>query len=147
MSSISGSFNMSLDDKWRTRVPAKCKAVFDKEHLVITRGQNNCLSIMTESAKDELWKKVSQRGELSLVEKKALRVMSSYTFNLEEDGQGRFVVPPKLREYACITKDIVFVGFNDRVELWDATTWNSYSSVDDENEEEAINSCLATFGF
>jgi len=42
------------------------------------------------------------------------------------DKQGRITLPPQLREYAALTKELVVIGNNTRVEIWDAQTWADY---------------------
>ena len=36
------------------------------------------------------------------------------------DSQGRILIPPHLREYAHISKDLVTMGAMDKVEIWSA---------------------------
>ena len=36
------------------------------------------------------------------------------------DGQGRVLLPPPLRQLGHLTRDIVFVGMDKYVEIWDA---------------------------
>ena len=41
------------------------------------------------------------------------------------DKQGRVLIPPTLRAYAALDKDVVFVGGqNNKVELWTSATWD-----------------------
>ena len=44
------------------------------------------------------------------------------------DKQGRITIPPHLRAYAGLDKECVVVGAMNRVEVWDATSWNAYST-------------------
>jgi MraZ protein len=37
------------------------------------------------------------------------------------DKQGRFLVPPKLREFAHLQREIVLCGVGERIEIWDRT--------------------------
>ena len=37
------------------------------------------------------------------------------------------MVPPMLRRYAGLGKEIVIVGAITRIEIWDAASWQSYS--------------------
>jgi MraZ protein len=45
------------------------------------------------------------------------------------DKQGRITIPPHLRSYAALDKECVVVGAMNRVEVWDATSWNAYSTA------------------
>ena len=42
----------------------------------------------------------------------------------EVDGQGRIRLPPHLREYAGISKDVVVHSIVDHVEIWDREAWD-----------------------
>jgi MraZ protein len=42
------------------------------------------------------------------------------------DKQGRISIPPELREYAGLTKDLVFNVLAKRMEIWDAERWRAY---------------------
>jgi MraZ protein len=50
------------------------------------------------------------------------------------DKQGRITIPPMLRDYASLTRDCVVIGAMNRVEIWDAAAWASYS----EQQEQAF---------
>ena len=43
------------------------------------------------------------------------------------DKQGRITVPPLLRDYASLTKDCMVIGAMNRIEIWDAGSWQTYS--------------------
>ena len=58
-------------------------------------------------------------------------MLFSSGFEVEEDSQGRFVLPQNLREFANITKDVVSIGVGNRVELWDESSWRNYNSESD----------------
>ena len=42
----------------------------------------------------------------------------------EIDKQGRFLISSNLREFAGLTKDVVIIGMNSRVEIWSKEKWN-----------------------
>jgi MraZ protein len=35
------------------------------------------------------------------------------------DGQGRILLPPLLREYAQLERDVIITGVGERIEIWD----------------------------
>jgi MraZ protein len=49
------------------------------------------------------------------------------------DKQGRITIPPTLRDYAGLSRDCIVIGAMNRVEIWDAASWQSYS---DQQEQE-----------
>ena len=59
----------------------------------------------------------------------------SSIFSAEEDGQGRVVLPSKLRQMAGIQKDVVTIGRGKRLEIWAAEKYNAYIEGVDYAEE------------
>ena len=53
---------------------------------------------------------------------------------MEPDEQGRMLVPPTLREYAGLEKEVVFAGVGGHIEIWDKSKWDDVTSFDDIND-------------
>ena len=70
------------------------------------------------------------------------RMLASGASDEVPDKQGRITIPPHLRAYAGLDKECVVVGAMNRVEVWDAASWNSYST-----EQEAEFADLNNEGF
>ena len=86
----------------------------------ITVGQDHCLSVYS----DESWAVFMDKLKaLSYNEVKKLRALFAYAADCEPDGQGRILIPAKLREYAGLTREVVVIGSFDRAEIWDAERW------------------------
>ena len=47
------------------------------------------------------------------------------------DKQGRVTIPPVLRNYAGLDKEIAVIGAFNRVEVWDLAAWEAYSAEQD----------------
>ena len=45
----------------------------------------------------------------------------------QPDKQGRLTIPPMLREYASLSKDVIVIGVGNRLEIWDSARWQDYS--------------------
>jgi MraZ protein len=43
---------------------------------------------------------------------------------VEIDGAGRLLIPPELRDFAHITRQVMFVGQGSHYEIWDLEMWN-----------------------
>lgn len=54
------------------------------------------------------------------------RVFLSGASSEVPDKQGRVTVPPLLRQYAGLDRDVAVIGAGSRVELWDLPTWETY---------------------
>jgi MraZ protein len=52
------------------------------------------------------------------------RLMVGHATDLELDSHGRVLIPPKLREYAGLTRQAMLIGQGSRFELWDEQHWN-----------------------
>ena len=52
------------------------------------------------------------------------RLMQGHATDVVMDGQGRIMLPPKLRQYAVMDKKLVLIGQGDKFEIWDEDAWN-----------------------
>ena len=114
-----GKYKHSVDEKGRLFVPSKLRDELGSTFYV-TLGLDHCLSVYS----DESWAAFMARlKELSYNEVKKLRALFAYAADCEPDGQGRILIPAKLREYAGLTREVVVIGSFDRAEIWDAERW------------------------
>ena len=42
------------------------------------------------------------------------------------DKQHRVTIPPMLREYAGLDRELTVIGAGNRAEIWDTASWNAY---------------------
>jgi MraZ protein len=63
----------------------------------------------------------------------------------EIDDSGRILVPPSLRDYAQLKKDVVWAGSGKYAELWDKDAWRQHFETSDDERRE-IGSRLAELG-
>ena len=60
------------------------------------------------------------------------------------DRQGRVTIPSNLREYAGLTRDVVVVGADTRIEIWDAAAWETYLSSTEQSFAELDSEVVPT---
>ena len=61
-----------------------------------------------------------------------VRVMLSGASDEIPDKQGRIVIPPQLRTYADLGKQLAVIGAGSRVEIWNGQAWNQYLAEQEE---------------
>ena len=123
-----GTHAPHLDDKGRIFLPARFREQMG-EGLVITRGQDRCLYVWPM---DEFVALTEQMRTAPVTNKRArdfMRMLFAGASNESADKQGRIRIPPLLREYAGLRRDCVVIGAMNRVEIWDAATWDGYSQA------------------
>jgi len=122
-----GSYEHTVDSKNRLRLPKKFKRDFLGE-VVLTKGNDACLFVLPKENFDDVFKKAENMPLFDSKAQKPLRLLFSSASVLEEDNQGRFLLPQSLKVYAGIEKEVVFVGVGSRIELWSKESWEKYSN-------------------
>ncbi|MDX9788401.1 MAG: division/cell wall cluster transcriptional repressor MraZ [Desulfobacterales bacterium] len=115
-----GSSNHTIDEKGRFIIPTRFRDVIrakGEETLMISK-MDGCL---VAYPMDE-WSKIEERL-LATVDKSAKmrrfrRIFIGAAFKCQVDRQGRVLIPPVLREYGALDKEISLVGVLDHFEIW-----------------------------
>jgi MraZ protein len=127
-----GTHTPRLDDKGRLFLPAKFRDDL-QGGLVITKGQDRCLYVWSRADFEALTERVRQAPFTNKASRDFLRVLFSGASDELPDKQGRITIPPVLRQYARLQRDCVVIGAMDRVEVWDAEAWATYSAEHEES--------------
>ena len=121
---LMGEYQNSIDAKGRIIVPSKFREELGYK-CVLTKGLDQCLYIYPMEQWCKLQDKLSQ---LPLSDPKArsfVRYFYASAVECEVDKQGRMTIPPGLRSYAKIEKELVTIGLLERVEIWSKQTYES----------------------
>lgn len=129
-----GEFTHTIDDKGRVTIPAKFRGEL-AAGLVVTRGFDRNLMVLTLSEWEELARKISERPLSDESVRAFRRRVFSGAVDLTPDRQGRIVLPPYLRDFAGIEDEVVIAGMFNYVELWSVDGWQSVrESIEDNND-------------
>ena len=116
-------YHQNIDAKGRINIPAKFRLDLG-ESFVVAKGLDNCVYLYPKAA----WERFED--ELCSVQPTQRRRLHRFFFSGAEecsaDTQGRVVIPPKIREYAGLQKEIVVIGVSDKIEVWGLEQWNRY---------------------
>ena len=129
-----GSHEHTLDPKGRVILPSRFRAAFH-DGAFITKQAEGCLGVWTFPEFERRTAAMLENGRLGQAERNVARVWAAGAFDTNPDGQGRIVIPPKLREYARLDGDIVVNGAINHLEIWSADKWRE---IDNEGSQFLI---------
>ena len=127
-----GTFQHAIDAKGRTSLPARFREALTRASeakLVLTQYPHwRSVQALPMSVWKELERKVLETSPLdSRAQRNVLRFYSTAQ-EVDLDVHGRVLVPPALREYAGLTKDVVWVGMGRTIHLFDKATYGEQMS-------------------
>jgi len=130
-----GTYTPKLDDKGRLILPAKFRDAL-AEGVVVTAGQEKCLNVFPAEVFARVAEQAQARGMTSRSGREQARMLFSNAEEATPDKQGRIAIPPHLRGYAAISRDVVVTGVMDRVEIWEPARWRDYQAGAQESFSE-----------
>ncbi len=124
---ITGEYCNSLDDKGRISIPSRMRSEIEGSVLILTRGIDKCLWLFSP----EEWKKIAENLMASTsVFKSKTRLLQrriiAPAVECEIDKAGRINIPQSLRDSAGLKKDVIILGIERYMEIWDADEYNQY---------------------
>ena len=125
-----GQFDHSLDDKGRVILPAKFRPLLESG-AYMSKGRERCLAVYTTERWNEVAQQVQELAKRGQQERLAMAAFFAGATDAAPDKQGRVAIPPVLRQYAGLERDLVIVGQFTHVEIWDAARWASRTEAGD----------------
>ncbi|NTS76596.1 division/cell wall cluster transcriptional repressor MraZ [Catenovulum sp. SM1970] len=132
---LRGTNNITMDDKGRIAIPARYRELLHEECngavvCTIDPRQPDCLMLYPlsewEVIESELKKQSNTKQVLAFK-----RVLLGFAVEGEIDKKnGRFVLPPVLREKVGLEKQLMLVGQLNKFEIWDQSVWQSQMDAD-----------------
>ena len=136
-----GTHSPRLDEKGRIILPAKFRDEL-ADGLVLTRGQERCIYVFSQKEFEKVHEQMRQAPLSSRQARDYIRVFLSGASDEVPDKQGRITIPPALRSYAGLGRELAVIGAGTRAEIWDATAWQTYLEEQEnafsETDEDAI---------
>lgn len=125
-----GGANLLMDGKGRLTIPAHYRDALVKQQvtqIVLTRQPNGSLLLYPEP----VWAIKHQQIEAMPSSADGWkRILLGLAQPLDLDETGRVVVPPALREFAALSKDVTLRGFGNYAEIWDKARCDAREATD-----------------
>lgn|SRR5574340_127400 len=131
-----GEHTTTIDGKGRTSIPAKYREIFVEafgdERFFITKclvdmGNGDIGRGLTAYPHREfiafaggLDKKGYSAKQIDAIQ----RLFVAPAVECSADKQGRVLIPPTLRAYAGLERDLVVIGMQNKIEIWSQEAWD-----------------------
>jgi MraZ protein len=123
MNLMLGTYTPKLDEKGRIILPAKFRELL-APGLVLTRGQERCLYIMTNAEFERMYQRI--QDSQSPHKRAYIRLLTADALAEQPDKQGRLVIPQLLRNWAELEREVIVIGAGTRLEMWNPSAWEAY---------------------
>jgi MraZ protein len=120
-----GRYHHTIDPKGRLSIPARFREELTEratDTLVLTEG-DHCIVAYPLDEWERFEEKLRQHPQQSPEMRDFLRVSVGSAKDCPVDKAGRTLVPPELREFAALHKDVVITGALNKFEIWNRERW------------------------
>jgi MraZ protein len=129
MTGFLGEYEATLDTKSRFLLPAGFKKQLpegESTRFVINRGFEKCLSLYPMQSWEPLYARISTLNDFDPKVREFRRFFLNGATIVEPDSAGRLLLPPNLKEYAGLEKDIVLAAAVDKIEIWSKENYQKF---------------------
>jgi MraZ protein len=124
-----GTYNHTIDAKGRTSLPVKLRealAAAGEPRIVLLRNSHSrSLLALPQSQWSELARRVSSASPFDAAMQRNVLKFVATAQEVDLDVHGRVLVPPALREWAGLQKEIVWVGMGGYIQLYDQAAFEA----------------------
>lgn len=134
-----GEYEATVDAKGRFLLPAgfKKQLTEGENRFIISRGFEKCLTLYPMKSWEPIMNKINQLNDFDPKVREFRRQFLGGATEIELDAAGRLLLPPTLKEFAGLSKDIILVAALDKIEIWDA---GKYKQLFEDFSPEAFSS-------
>ena len=123
-----GRYEHTIDPKGRLSIPSRYReelAARGITTLVLSEG-DHCVWAFPLDAWEQLEERLRQHPQLSPERRNVVRVMVASAKECPVDRAGRTLVPPELREFAGLKKEVMITGALEWFEIWSRERWTDH---------------------
>ena len=119
-----GEYKHTMDAKGRIVIPSRFRDEL-KQGCVVTKGQDNCLQILTNKAWKEEANTVAGLSKTNKTSRQIARSLFSGAIDVALDSAGKILIPENLRLYSFMKygEPITITGSGSVIEIWATKQW------------------------
>jgi len=133
-----GNHDHTVDPKGRINIPSKFRDVLvgkGDDRVMITNFVIEGVRCLDVYPMDEWMKLVEEIRKRPKFERRMVKFQNYYIGAASEctlDSQGRILIPPLLRKYADLKRDVMLVAALEKFRIWDLDAWKKVHSEAEE---------------
>lgn len=147
---LRGSSYHTIDAKGRVIIPARFRDTIKIENRkgVMVTTFDDALVAYPYDEWENVENKILSLAKTSDTMRRFRRVFIGGAFDCACDKQDRILIPPSLREYAGLQKEIVLVGVLKMFEIWSRERWDTeHAKMGEDMKKEDVRNEIAQLGF
>lgn len=124
-----GEYEVTFDTKGRFLLPVGIKKQLPDDagaKFVIARGFEKCLTLYPKKNWDPIMAELIKVSDYKAENREFLRYFTMGAAEMELDTAGRLLVPPNLKTYAGLEKDVLLVSVINKIEIWDKSKYQQF---------------------
>jgi MraZ protein len=139
---LTGTFQRSLDEKQRLAIPKPFRDELlgsPSRPMFLAPETDRSLSLFSAAVFSRRAERLEQDPALQGRVKNYLRLYYSQAEQVELDGQGRIRIPERLLAFAGLKQEVMLLGVNDHVEIWDQQQWEGFLGQNGPDFDRLVN--------
>jgi MraZ protein len=137
---FTGSYFHFMDNKGRVSIPSRYRDIIQERkdrHLVLTNFRGYIMAFPQSE-----WGKIEAKLAEQPLFRKEIRDFQRFLISGAEecplDRQGRILIPPNLRDYAKLSREVCLVGAIRCFEIWDRAAYEAHRKQLEETITEEV---------
>lgn len=121
-----GATALSLDAKGRIAIPTRYRERLTsavENSLVLTAHPHRCLLLYTDLDWQPIRDRILEASSLEMQAALLKRLLVGFAREESLDTAGRLLIPPELRKFAELEKQVWLVGQGKHFEIWSDAGW------------------------
>lgn len=141
-------YRHTIDAKGRLSIPGKYRDALARRStdvLIVTKHPERCLVLLPLDEWERRAAKLDAVPDTVPAGEDYKRFLHGEAIDCSLDRQGRILIPPELRQFAGLDRDVMLVGLHKYFEAWSVARWDAKSQQVAQNLPQIMNA-IAQYG-
>ena len=126
MAGLVGEYEVKLDAKGRFLFPSHLRRQLSpaaQERFMLNKGFENCLTLYPMNEWERISAELSKINLFKPKNRMFYRLFHQGAKDVALDNVGRILIPSALIERVALSKEVMLIAYNDRIEIWDKAAY------------------------